>query len=247
MTSRPSLLAMTALASFALVGGALAQAPAAPARPPKTLQILTPEQFDVARLVPPPPKDGSDQQKAELAEIQRLYKTRTPERLAQADWDDKHETAELFYKTLGPQFDLKKLPATAKMLAVLENEQSVAANMAKRYFLRNRPWAIDPSLVACDYKPGAAPLTSYPSGHATLSYSEGYVLAALMPEKAQAILSRAQEYAYSREVCAAHYPSDTEASHVLATQLAMMMMENPKFAAQMEASRAELRAAGLTK
>jgi acid phosphatase (class A) len=132
------------------------------------------------------------------------------------------------------------------MIAVVENEQSVAANIAKRYFLRNRPWAIDPSLVACDYKPNAAPLTSYPSGHATLSYSEGFVLASLMPEKSQAILARAQEYAYSRVVCGAHYGSDIEASHVLGTELAMLMLKEPKFAAEFEASRAELRKAGLT-
>jgi acid phosphatase (class A) len=178
--------------------------------------------------------------------VQSAYKTRTPERRAQAEWDDKHESVELFFKTLGPQFDLAKLPKTAKLLAVVDNEQSVVANIAKRYFLRNRPWAIDPSLVACDYKLGAAPLTSYPSGHATLSYSEGYILAALMPEKAQPILARASEYAYSRVVCGAHYGSDIEASHVLGTELAMLMLQNPGFAAQVEASRAELRAAGLT-
>ncbi|MDB5461026.1 MAG: phosphatase family protein [Caulobacteraceae bacterium] len=250
MTNRLALLAMTAAASLVLAAGAIAaDAPAAAptmARPAKTLHVLTPEQVDPARLLPAPAADGSDQQKAELAEVQRLYKTRTPARHAQADWDDKHETAELFFATLGPKFDLAKLPATAKMLAVVENEQSVVANIAKRHFLRNRPWAIDATLVACDYKPNAAPLTSYPSGHATLSYSEGYVLAALMPEKATAIMSRAAEYAYSREVCAAHYASDTEASHVLGTEVAMLMMQNPGFAAQVEASRAELRAAGLT-
>ena len=86
-----------------------------------------------------------------------------------------------------------------------------------------------------------------PSGHATLSYSEGYILAALLPEKAQAILARAQEYAYSREICAAHYPTDIEASHVLATELAMTMMQSPKFAPLMQAARVELRAAGLTR
>ena len=249
MTHRLSLLALTAVAGFAFAGAAISAdppAPAAAARPPKTLHVLTLEQVDPGRLVPPPPKDGSDQQKAELAEVQRLYRTRTPERRAQAEWDEKHESAELFFATLGPKFDLAKLPATAKMLAVVDNEQSVVANIAKRYFLRNRPWAIDPSLVACDYKPGAAPLTSYPSGHATLSYSEGFILASLMPEKAQAILARANEYAYSREVCAAHYASDTEASHVLATEVVMMMMQDPRFAGRFQAAKAELRAAKLT-
>jgi acid phosphatase (class A) len=245
MTMPSAKLAMTAAASLVLAASALAQTQA-PARQPKTLHVLTAEQVDPSRLLPPPAKDGTDLQKADLAEVQRVYKTRGPERRAQAEWDDKHESVELFFKTLGPRFDLAKLPATAKLLAVVDNEQSVVANIAKRYFLRNRPWAIDPSLVACDYKPNAAPLTSYPSGHATLSYSEGYLLAALMPEKAQPILSRASDYAYSRLVCGAHYRSDIEASHVLGTELAMMMLQNPAFAAQFEASRAELRAAGLT-
>jgi acid phosphatase (class A) len=120
-------------------------------------------------------------------------------------------------------------------------------NIAKRYFQRNRPWAVDPSLVACDYKPGANPRSSYPSGHAMLSYSEGLVLAELMPEQAQAILGRARDYAYSRVVCGAHYASDLEASHVLASELVMLMMKNKKFAAALKASKAELKAAGLTR
>jgi acid phosphatase (class A) len=101
------------------------------------------------------------------------------------------------------------------------------------------------SLVACDYKPNANPLSSYPSGHATLAYSDGLILEGLMPEKAQAIVSRAKEYAYSRLVCGAHYASDLEASHVLGTELVMLMMKEPKFAADFDAAKAELRAAGL--
>jgi acid phosphatase (class A) len=257
MNIRPLLLGLTAAALFAGPAALAPQALAAdaPAAPParyvspsgKTLHILTEAQVDPARLLPPPVRDGSEEQKAELADVQKAYRNRTPERRAVAEWDDKHETVELFFKTLGPEFDLKKLPRTAKLIAALENEQSVAANIAKKHFQRNRPWAVDPSLVACDYKPNAAPLTSYPSGHATLSYSEGYILAELMPEKAEPILSRAREYAYSRLVCGAHYASDIEASHVLGTELAMMLMDNPAFAADFKASQAELRSAGLTR
>jgi acid phosphatase (class A) len=46
-------------------------------------------------------------------------------------------------------------------------------------------------------------------------------------------------------VCGAHYPSDIEASHVLGTELAMLMLENPGFRVQFQAARAELIAAGL--
>ena len=240
-----ALVAVAGLAT--LPAPVFAQAPAAPAkRPPKTLHVVTQDQVDPSRLLPPPSKDGSDPQKAELAEVERVYHSRSADRRGQAEWDDKHESVELFFKVLGPGFDLTRLPATAKLMATVDNEQSVTANIAKRYFQRNRPWAIDPSLVACDYRPNAPPLTSYPSGHATLGYSEGYVLAALMPDKAQPILDRAQEYAYSRVVCGAHYPSDIEASHVLGTELAMTMLKNPGFAADFEAARAELKAAGLT-
>jgi len=254
MNTRSLLLGLTA--AIAVAAGPAALAADAPAQPApgrfvspsgKSLQILTDAQVDPAKMLPAPMADGTDQQKADLTEVQRAYKSRTPERRAVAEWDDKHETVELFFKTLGPAFDLKTLPKTAKLLTELENEQSVAANIAKKHFLRNRPWAIDPSLVACDYKPNAAPLTSYPSGHATLSYSEGYVLAQLMPEKAAPILNRAQEYAYSRVVCGAHYPTDIEASHVFGTELAMMLMDNPQFAADFGAARAELRGAGLTR
>ena len=250
-----SLIRLAAI-SLLLSSSALAAEPTAPApataaakpaaKPPKTLHVLTADQLDMARLLPAPAADGSDLQKAELAEVQRAYRTRNAERRAIAEWDDKHETAAQFFTALGPQYDLAKLPATAKVLSIVENEQSVVANMGKRYFLRNRPWAIDPSLVACDYKPNAAPLTSYPSGHATLSYTTGYILAQLLPAKAAAIQARAQEYAYSRVVCGAHYPSDIEASHVLAVETAMLMLQNESFAKAVAASRAELKAAGLT-
>ena len=237
-----ALLAMVFLTPMLLARAADAPKPGRH----KVLQILNPEEVDPSRLLPPPYKDGSDLQKADLAEVERVYHNRSPERRAQAEWDDKHESIALFDTVLGPKFDLAKLPATARIMAEVDNDQAVTANIAKRHFLRNRPWAIDPTLVACDYKPNAAPLTSYPSGHATLSYSTGFILAALMPENAQAILARAQEYAYSRVVCGAHYPSDIEASHVLGTELAMLMLENPAFHTQFLAARDELRSAGLT-
>ena len=243
--AHPITLAILALFAAAFLAPTFAADPATPARH-KVLWIVTPQQVDPARLLPPPYKDGSELQKADLAEVERIYHSRSPERRAQAEWDDKHESIELFNTVLGPKFDLVKLPLTAKLMDEVDNDQAVTANIAKRYFQRNRPWAIDPSLVACDYKPNAAPLTSYPSGHAMLGYSTGFILAALMPGKAQAILARAQDYAYSRVVCGAHYPSDIEASHVLGTELAMLMLENPAFHTQFLAARDELRAVGLT-
>jgi|HubBroStandDraft_6_1064221.scaffolds.fasta_scaffold53896_2 acid phosphatase (class A) len=223
-------------------------------QPAKKLQILTPSEIDPSRLLPPPPLDGSESQKKQLAEVEHIVKTRTKERYAQAEWDNEHEDPTAFAATIGPGFELNKLPATAKLLAGVMNDQSIAASTAKEFFHRKFPVAAETSSISyhewsCDAdvkKPADRPLRSYPSGHATMGYSVGIVLAALIPEKAQAILARATDYAYSREICGDHYPADIEASHALGTAIGIRLLNNAALQPEIEAAKAELRAAHLT-
>lgn len=238
------LMAVFVLADPGLAG-AQAPAPRVTARPaPK--RYVRPEEVDPRLLVPPPPADGSSRHLAELAEVHRLVATRTPERLAQAVWDDKHEDVSAYAQTLGPTFDLSSLPATAALLAIVDDERKRAEG-AKAVFKRKRPWAYDPSIVPCDGgQLTKDPLSSFPSGHSLTGYSLGLALAALLPEKAQAIETRASDYAYSREICGAHYHSDTEASHVLAVALVGALWRSPDLAQKIAAARSELSKAGLT-
>ncbi len=230
MTFRFSCLVFAAsMASALWVGGASAQM----AKAPKSLEVLAPE-----------PIDGGATNKAELAELHRLIAATSPERLAKAKWDDDHEDPSLFYETIGGGFDLKTLPATAALLAVVMNDESFASSSAKRVFARKRPWVVDPSIVTCD--PNDKPLTSYPSGHAMVGYSVGVILAALMPDKAPAIQARAADFALSREICGSHYPSDIEASHVLGAVVAVQLLNSPALQPKIAAARAELRAARFT-
>lgn len=242
----------TALIAFVL-SATTVWAQTAPAAPTKTLKVLTTAETDPGHLLPPPPVDGSDSQRKELAEVERLLKTRTKERFAQAKWDNEHEDATAFAAVIGPAFDLNQLPVTAKLLAVVLNDQSVIASASKVYFHRRFPvaaiGAVSYKEWTCDddvKKPSERPLRSYPSGHATMGYSLGIVLAALVPEKSQAILARAADYAYSREICADHYHSDVEASHALGNALGIMFLNNALLKPQFEASRAELRSAHIT-
>jgi acid phosphatase (class A) len=220
---------------------------------PKSLVYLTPAQIDPSRLLAPPAKDGSEIQQQEMAAVKRLIKARTPERYAQATWDAEHEDATPFTGAIGAAFDLRKLPATAKLLESVLNDQAIAASTAKDYFHRKFPvtaempdsyreWTCDQG----DRKPQSRPLRSYPSGHATLGYSVGVVLAALIPEKAQTILVRAADYAYSREICGDHYHSDVEASRALGTAVGVMLLNNAALKPQIDAAKAELRAAHWT-
>jgi acid phosphatase (class A) len=206
--------------------------------------VLTEPEVNAARLLAPPVADDSDAAKAERAELHRIIAARTPERFARARWDDEHENPTIFEATIGQGFDLKKLPATASLLAVVQNDQGIAANRAKALFHRDRPWMVDATIPTCN--PHDKPGSSYPSGHATLGYSLGVVLATLIPEKASAIQARAADYAFSREVCGSHYPSDVAASDVLGTVVGLEMLASPALKDKIAAAKAELRAAGLT-
>ena len=217
---------------------------AKPAKPKKMLMVLTDAQVDPHRLIAPPPAEGGEQHRAELSELHRVIATASPERMAQAKWDDEHEDPSAFYAVIGGSFDLKSLPATAALLKLVMNDQSYAASLAKTTFPRNRPWVSDASIKTCD--PDDKPTTSYPSGHATMAYSVVTVLATLMPEKAEALEARGRDYAFSREVCGAHYPSDTEASHALGAVVAMELLASPVLQDKLAAARAELRQAGFT-
>jgi acid phosphatase (class A) len=236
------------LAVLMLTAGApvLAQAQSMAPHAPKTLQVLSADDIDPIRLLPPPPADGSARQKLELTELRQLQETRTKARLDQALWDDEHENSSLYAATLGPKFDLANLPQTAKLIAIVENEQDVAAGAAKKAFHRHRPWIFDDSLVGCPRGKAKDPLSSYPSGHATVGYADGVVLAALMPDHAADILARASDYADSRLVCGVHFRSDVAASESLGTAVAVMLLKSPRLSDQIAAARAELKAAGLT-
>ncbi len=227
-----------ATALVVAVAPSFAQAPPSPPKPKKVLILVSPEEVDPRRLVPPPPAEGSPRALAEIADLHRIAASVSPERYAQARWDDEHESPELLAPTLGPSFDLKVLPATADLLALVQNDADAAASTAKHMFPRKRPWAADPTIRTCD--PDDKPLTSYPSGHATLGYSLALTMAAVMPERAQALLARATDYAYSREVCGSHFASDGQASEALATALVATLLTKAEFQAKMAAARKEL-------
>jgi acid phosphatase (class A) len=123
--------------------------------------------------------------------------------------------------------------------------QRAAASKAKDFFKRARPWVADPDLKTCGPR-GINWHTSYPSGHATMGYSVGVILAAAVPDKAQAILMRANGYAENRLVCGMHFRSDIVAGEVLGTAVALTLMHDAAFKAEFDAAEQELKAAHVT-
>ncbi|HZQ39147.1 MAG TPA: phosphatase PAP2 family protein [Rhizomicrobium sp.] len=203
--------------------------------------LLEPRQFDPSHFLPPAPAQDSARTQTELAELRAIAAGSSAQEKAAAAKDAKDETPDIFNGVIG--FDIATMPETNKLLTMVAEEEDSDSKVAKAYFHRVRPYAADPLLKTCEpTKPGKA-ANSYPSGHATLAFSMGVVLADLMPAKSQAILARAGQYAERRLVCGVHYRSDIVAGQQFGTILALRLMENPAFETQMEKARAELRAA----
>jgi acid phosphatase (class A) len=204
--------------------------------------LLSPSEVDAGRYLPPPPPAGSAVEKRELKELHAIAARSSKALKAIATHDAKDESPDIFNDAIG--FDATAKPQTAKLLQMVMEEEDGDSKIAKAYFHRLRPSAVDPSVRACEpVKPGKAKAAnSYPSGHSSLAFSMGVVLASLIPGKSQAILARANEYAEHRLVCGVHYRSDIVAGQQFGTVLALKLMQNPVFRAQMELARAELTA-----
>jgi acid phosphatase (class A) len=203
--------------------------------------FLSREYYNPALLLPPPPADGSPAAKMEMDELHRIEKTRTPAEFAKALADDHDEDITALSAAMGPGFDLNALPKTKALFADVKAEEKTAAKLAKDYFQRNRPWIVDPKLKTC--ASDDPPKSSYPSGHSTMGFAMATVLAALAPEKAQAIMARAKDYAENRLVCSMHYRSDIVAGQTLGTVVAAELLHTPGFKAEFDEAREELIAA----
>jgi DNA-binding beta-propeller fold protein YncE len=229
------VLAATASAMPA-ADGAMAQA-----AEPMALHWLDPASVQPRLLVPAPPPRDSDAEKQELATLHRLIAAASPERIARAADDGNHENPSAFNASLGR--DLAKLPATWALLTAVQQETAFVITQGKDTFRRIRPYGVDATMPTCTKVSRDKPAKSYPSGHAGMGWSVGWTLARLLPDKAPEILARANDYALSRELCGVHFPSDTEASHVIGTLVADRLLADPRFATRIAAARAELTAA----
>jgi acid phosphatase (class A) len=201
--------------------------------------------YDPAHYLPPPPAPGSPRAQAELTEVKRAMAEATPEQRAAAASDNDSENGTIFAGVLGPAWDLKILPATAKVIDEVTGSEGPFSDIAKQEFKRDRPWVVDPSIQTCAPHKPSQDHASYPSGHSTVGFGMGVVLANLMPNHAQAILQRSQQFAENRIICGFHFRSDIVAGQQFGTIMAIRLMQNPQFQSDMKAARAELGSAHL--
>ncbi|HWA45445.1 MAG TPA: phosphatase PAP2 family protein [Hypericibacter adhaerens] len=227
-------LAFLLLVAFVQVGTATAPAWSDDAKP-----FVTAHELDLTKFLPPPAALDTPEMKNELAEILTLQVTRTPEMVARAQ-ADAEENVWRFADVLGPRFVKETLPKTDAFFARIAETEGAVVDPAKDFWKRPRP-----HLYSDLVKP-VVPLSksgAYPSGHATLGTLMAIMLSNMVPEKRAELMARGWDYANNRVVGGIHFRSDVVAGRIAGNLIAEAVMNQPDFAAEFDAARAELRAA----
>jgi acid phosphatase (class A) len=196
---------------------------------------------DYVALFEAPPAPDSPATRAELDELLGLQNTRSDADVAAARADRK-TTIQRFYGALGFHEGADPdLPLLRALAEAVEDDTRPYVRAAKEKFRRLRPYEIEPRLHPCiDNVRGDL---SYPSGHANYGYVMAFLLRELAPERGDALIARADDFARQRMVCGVHFRSDIEAGRRSAQWLIFALDASPEFQADAEAATRELRSA----
>lgn len=121
-----------------------------------------------AKVLPPPPATASSQGQAELVELRTMLATMSAADRETAAALGKVKDVSLFGPVV-PGLEIAKLPATARLFEMVRAAEKDVVDRGKDEFRRPRPWIVDAKITPCSR--GDEPLSSYPSGHATMAYS----------------------------------------------------------------------------
>ena len=205
-------------------------------------------------FIPDFPANSSAQTRAELDYLLQLQAQRSEEdvraslfyagvyyrtSIQPGDADYKKFQRNLFHvgRSIGTWFNADSLPLTAALVANVWKDAEYLIWKYKNYFIRIRPYKLEPKLKNLEETNWAA----YPSGHATNSYVNAYLYAELLPEFNSFFIKDAYDMAHSREIIGVHYPSDSESGRVLACQLIKRLLADEKFKKDFEAAKEEIR------
>lgn len=228
------------IASVVLVVAALAQQGAADAQ---GYGYLAGREVDYRTVLGAPPAVDSPWDRADQELVEALQS------VDDARWQsaerDQEELYPRFAEAFGHPLDQNTSPALVALLDRALLDVQTTASAAKDHFSRPRPFQRLQLQRVCDKssppKPEAHAMhgASYPSAHSTRGWAVAMILARVAPERAEALMARAEQYAESRLVCGMHFPTDVEAGHAVATAVVAHLDASREFQADLARARKE--------
>ena len=202
------------------------------------LHYLTAGTLDAAILLAPPPKPDSVEQAADMETVKAVFHAASSNDIAIA-YAEKKFSVFNFSGDVGSFFQSNNLPKTTAFFHQVQLDVETVTDMGKDYFHRPRPFMTDTNLANGKLEKSF----SYPSGHSTESMVLALVLADLLPEKRDAILTHARLMGWHRVQIARHYPTDIYAGRILAQAIVKQLKKDAAFQKDFAEVQAELAAA----
>ncbi|MFZ4686389.1 MAG: acid phosphatase [Hyphomonadaceae bacterium] len=196
--------------------------------------------------IPPAPKEGEMRNTLDWEIFVKTRALEGSERWKLAQADDSYRPSDLlknFSCALGVQLTPENAPALAGILAKTTIDAGLAAEAAKQLYRRTRPFMHNPGNICIARTPGLEASFDYPSGHGSLGWIAGLVVAQLAPERASAALARGRAFGESRVVCGLHNMSAIEAARTNAAGVFAAVQASPDYRDALARARTELEAA----
>ena len=226
---------------------AASSAPTPSAAPARLAGFLTAATTpDAMATIPPAPKAGDPRNDLDWAIFKATRKLEGSERWALAQNDDNYRPAALlkdFSCAVGAELTAENSPTLARIIARTTADAGAAAQRAKEVYQRTRPYLSNPGNICIERSDGLARSFDYPSGHGSLGWVAGLVIAQLAPDRSTPVLARARAYGESRVVCGVHNMSAIEAARTNGASVFAALQASPDFLASMAAAKAEIAAA----
>lgn len=219
---------------------------AAPAgeRPPGFLtRAMLP---DAVATIPAAPKEGDARNTLDWDIFRKTRALEGGDRWALAKSDDSYKPDYLlgaFSCAAGVSLTPANSPTLVRILARTTMDAGLAAEAAKQLYRRPRPFTRNEGNICIAKSDGLAASFDYPSGHASLGWMTGLVIAQLAPDHASQILARGRAYGESRVVCGVHNMSAVEAGRTNAAGVFAALQGSTDYTAAMAIARKELEAA----
>jgi len=227
-----------ALVLAALTGGAPAQTPTAGG-------YLAGREPDTVAVIPQAPAPGTARDDADRAIFRATRALQGTPRWNLATSDAQLSIPDLlrdFSCAAGAALTVKDAPALAKVIRNSFPDMASAYNPPKDLYKRPRPYLRDPGPICVARSDYLDKSYDYPSGHATIAWATGLILAEAAPDRASAILARARAFGESRAVCGVHSASAVDEARSAASTLVAALDADAAFRTDESAARTELTA-----